>query len=657
VSNDNGEKSAVAGTVVTHTHGQGAGGEGIHPPHGGTPQGKYFYLLALGALGVVYGDIGTSPLYTIKQTFYGPHGVPATPANILGVLSLVFWSLILIISVKYLFFVMRADNRGEGGILALLSLLRVTGPVGRTRPLLVALGLFGAALLYGDGVITPAISVLSAVEGLEVALPHIGHWVLPIAVIIIVLLFMFQKRGTGGVGAVFGPITLLWFITIAILGLNSMLREPRVLAALLPTYAVRFFLNNGFIGFVALGTVFLAVTGGEALYADMGHFGRRPIKLAWFSVVLPALLLCYFGQGALMLTDPAAAREHVFFRLAEEWMTIPLVILATMAACIASQAVISGAFSLTRQAVQLGYTPRLHIEHTSAREIGQIYIPGINWALMVATLTLVLVFRDSDHLGGAYGIAVTATMVITTLLFFMVARENFGWPLKYALAYLAFFLLIDLAFFGANLLKLIQGGWVPLALAAAVFTLMTTWKSGRAMLAERLRARSLPIDLFLSDVARRPQSRVPGTAVFMTGSAEGIPPALLHNLKHNKTLHEQVILLTVMTRDVPHVNADERLEVKRLNEGFYRVIAYYGFMEDPNIPEIMNLVRSQGILFRPLEITYFLGHDTLIVTGAKGMPRWRKRLFGVMSRNARSATSFFGIPYNQVVELGAQIEL
>jgi KUP system potassium uptake protein len=654
---DDGGQSAVKPAVVAHTHGQGAGGEGVHPPHEGTPQGKYLYLLALGALGVVYGDIGTSPLYTMKQTFFGPHGIAATPANILGVLSLIFWSLILVISVKYLVFVMRAHNRGEGGILALLSLLRVTGPVGRTRPLLLALGLFGAALLYGDGVITPAISVLSAVEGLEVALPHIGHWVLPAAVIIIVLLFLFQKKGTGGVGAVFGPITLVWFITIAVLGVNSIVHEPHVLYAMLPHHAITFFIRNGFIGFAALGTVFLAVTGGEALYADMGHFGRRPIKLAWFAVVLPALVLCYFGQGALMLKDPIAAREHVFFRLAADWMTIPLVVLATMAACIASQAVISGAFSLTRQAVQLGYTPRLHIEHTSAREIGQIYIPGINWALMIATMTLVLVFQDSDHLGAAYGIAVTATMVITTILFYMVARENFGWPIGYALAYLAVFLLIDLSFFGANLLKIVQGGWVPLALAAAIFTLMATWKKGRAILAERQRARSLPIDLFLSDVSRRPQSRVPGTAVFMTGSAEGIPPALLHNLKHNKTLHDQVILLTVQTRDVPHVNADERLDVKRLGEGFYRVIAYYGFMEDPNIPEIMNMVRGRGIMFRPLDMTYFLGHDTLIVTNAKGMPRWRKKLFSLMSRNARSATAFFGIPYNQVVELGAQIEL
>jgi KUP system potassium uptake protein len=431
----------------------------VHPPHEQEPKGKYFYILALGALGVVYGDIGTSPLYAIKQCFYGPHGIAPTPENIYGVLSLIFWSLILVISVKYLVFVMRANNRGEGGILALMSLLRVSGRVGRTRPLLVGLGLFGAALLYGDGVITPAISVLSAVEGLEVAVPHIGHWVMPIALVIIVLLFIFQKRGTHGVGAVFGPITLVWFLVIAILGLNQIVREPGVVSAVLPTHGISFFLRNGYTGFVVLGTVFLVVTGGEALYADMGHFGKRPIKYAWFSVVLPALLLCYFGQGALMLSDPASAREHVFFKLAADWFTIPLIILATMAACIASQAVISGAFSLTRQAVQLGYTPRLHIEHTSAREIGQIYIPGINWALMIVTISLVIWFGDSDSLGGAYGIAVTSTMVITTILFFMVARENFGWPVGLAIAHFLFFLTIDMAFFGANVLKIFGGGW------------------------------------------------------------------------------------------------------------------------------------------------------------------------------------------------------
>lgn len=646
-----------APVAIPHTHGAGAGGEGVHPPHPGQEvRGKYFYILTLGALGVVYGDIGTSPLYALRECFFGPHGIEATSANILGVLSLITWSLILVISVKYLVFVMRADNRGEGGILALMSLLRTTGRVGRSRPILIALGLFGAALLYGDGIITPAISVLGAIEGVEVAFPNVGGWVVPITVVIIIGLFLFQKRGTGGIGAVFGPVTLLWFLVIATLGAIQIVREPSVLAAVLPTHAVSFFVRNGFHGFIVLGSVFLVVTGGEALYADMGHFGKKPIKFAWFSVVLPALLINYFGQGALMFNDPAAAAEHVFFRLAPGWFTIPLVLLATAAASIASQAVISGAFSLTRQAVQLGYSPRVEIDHTSAREIGQIYIPAINWALMISTLVLVLAFRSASALAAAYGIAVTTTMVITTLVFFMVARERFGWKLAAAAALAGFFLIIDLAFLGANAVKFLDGGYVPIAIAAAIYIAMSAWKDGRRILAERLRDKTMPIDLFLSDVSRRPQNRVGGTAVFMTGSSEGIPPALLHNLKHNKVIHEQVILLTVVTKEVPHVGRDERLEVKHLKEGFYRVIVHYGFMEDPNVPEIMNLVRGAGIMVRPMETTFFLGRDTLIVTKRAGMARWRKRLFEVMSRNARSATAFFGIPYNQVVELGTQIE-
>jgi KUP system potassium uptake protein len=642
---------------VPHSHGQAAGGEGIHPPHSDSGFNKYFYILALGALGVVYGDIGTSPLYAMKQSFYGPHGIGVSRENTLGVLSLIFWSLILVISIKYLVFVSRADNRGEGGILSLMSLLHTRERRGRSRGLLIGLGLFGAALLYGDGIITPAISVLSAVEGLEVAAPQVAHWVLPIAIAIIIVLFLFQRRGTGGVGAVFGPIMLVWFITIAILGIHQIIKAPAVLAAIIPTHAVSFFLRNGFTAFVALGTVFLVVTGGESLYIDMGHFGRRPIRFAWFTLVLPALLLNYFGQGALILTNPSAAQEHIFYKLAPEWFTIPLVILAMMAACIASQAVISGAFSITRQAIQLGYTPRLHIEHTSAREIGQIYIPAINWVLMIATLTLVLTFRSADDLGAAYGIAVTTTMGITTTLFFVVARERFKWPLGSALLFLMFFLAIDLSFFGANMLKLLDGGWVPLVLAATIFTLMATWKRGRSILSQRLRERSLPIDLFLADVARKTQLRVKGTAVFMTGSAEGIPPALLHNLKHNKIIHQQVILLTIETKEVPHISAEERMEVKHLGEGFYRAIAYYGFMEDPHVPDIMKRIAARGVSFRPLDTTYFLGRDTLVVTRTGEMARWRKKLFGLMSHNARSATSFFGIPFNQVVELGAQIEV
>jgi KUP system potassium uptake protein len=478
----------------------------------------------------------------------------------------------------------------------------------------------------------------------------------PITVILIILLFLFQKRGTGGVGRIFGPLMMVWFITIAILGINYIRHDYTILAGVLPHHGVSFFLRNGFHGFIVLGSVFLVVTGGEALYADMGHFGKQPIKFAWFAVVLPALLLNYFGQGALILENMPAARDHVFFRLAPGWFLIPLVVLATAASAVASQAVISGAFSLTRQAIQLGYCPRMEIDHTSAREIGQIYLPGINWALMVSTLALVVTFRSASALAAAYGIAVTTTMIITTMLYFMVAREKYQWHFGWALAYLAFFLIIDLSFFGANAVKLLDGGWVPLALAATIFAAMTTWKDGRRLLSERLRDKTMPIDLFLADVARHPKNRVAGTAVFMTGSAEGIPPALLHNLKHNKVIHEQVILLTVVTKEVPHVHKDERLQVTHLKEGFYRVIAHYGFMEDPNVPEVMTLLRGAGILTRPMETTYFLGRDTLIATRRPGMARWRKRLFELMSRNARSATAFFGIPYNQVVELGTQIE-
>ncbi|MEX2282796.1 MAG: potassium transporter Kup [Gemmatimonadota bacterium] len=642
---------------VPHTHGTGAGGEGIHPPHGTEPKGRYFYLLALGAVGVVYGDIGTSPLYALRECFYGPHAIGISRANVLGILSLIFWALIIVISVKYLVFVMRADNRGEGGTLALLSLLRVSGKVGRSRPLLIALGLFGAALIYGDGVITPAVSVLSAVEGLQIAVPTIGHRVVPITIAIIVALFLVQRRGTGGIGKIFGPLTLSWFITIAVLGAIQIVREPSVLAAILPTNAVSFFMRNGYAGFVVLGSVVLVVTGGEALYADMGHFGRRPIRFAWFAIVLPALLLSYFGQGAFILNDPESAAEHVFFRLAPDWMTIPLVVLATAAASIASQAMISGAFSLTRQAVQLGYCPRVQIEHTSAREIGQIYIPGVNWALMIATIGLVLWGGSASELAAAYGIAVTSTFVITTLLFFMVARERFGWKLHNAILVTSILLLVDLAFFSANALKFLDGGFIPIVIAAVIYIMMSTWKKGRMMLRERLQEKTLPIDLFMADVGQRKQGRVAGTAVFMTGSADGIPPALMHNLKHNKVIHEQVLLLTVVTREVPHVDAQERIEVKQLNHGFYRVMAYYGFMEDPNIPDVMKLVRGKGVMVKPMETTFFLGHDTLITTSRKGMARWRKKLFEIMMKNARSATAYFGIPYNQVVELGAQIEL
>ncbi len=520
----------------------------------------------------------------------------------------------------------------------------------------MALGLFGAALLYGDGVITPAISVLSAVEGLHVATPLFDPFVLPITIVILVGLFFFQKRGTGGVGAIFGPITFFWFVIIAVLGVRGILAEPRVLAAVNPLYALSFFTRNHLHGFLVMGSVFLVVTGGEALYADMGHFGRRPIRLTWFTVVLPALLLNYFGQGSLLLRAPEAA-HNPFYRLAPPWALYPMVLLSTVAAIIASQAVISGAFSLTRQAVQLGYCPRLQIDHTSSEEIGQIYIPPVNWILMLATISLVIGFQSSSNLAAAYGMAVTTTMVITTMLFYVVARELWGWKPLLAGAVSAGFLVVDVAFFGANLIKIEHGGWFPLLVAAGVFTLMSTWKRGRQILSERLRQVTLPLDAFLSDIEHNPPLRVPGTGVFMTSNPEGVPAALLHNLKHNKIIHQQLVLLTVVTEEIPHVGRKDRLEVESLGNGFYRLVAHYGFMEDPRMNEILRVARHKGLDLKPMETTFFLGRETLIPSKKPGMAMWREELFSVMSRNAQGATAFFGIPPNRVVELGAQIEL
>src|SRR5688572_19757720 len=620
--------------------------------------GKYFYILTLTALGVVYGDIGTSPLYAFKECF-GPHyGLLPTRTNVLGILSLIVWALILIISTKYLLFVMRADNRGEGGILALTALILPRDRTLRRRRYLLAFGLFGAALLYGDGIITPAISVLSAVEGLQEVTPFFQPYVVPITVVILIGLFLFQKRGTGSVGVIFGPIVLVWFIVLGILGIRQIVRAPEVLQSINPLLAVQFFLHNGWHGFLVLGSEFLVVTGGEALYADMGHFGRKPIRLAWFTVVLPGLLLNYMGQGALQLATPGDhLTGHPFFSLAPRWALLPLVILATAATVIASQAVISGAFSLTRQAVQLGYTPRVQINHTSEQEIGQIYIPSVNWWLMIATIALVISFRNASNLAAAYGVAVTTTMVVTTILFYVVARERWRWSLLHILPIAAFFLIIDFAFFSANILKLPQGGWVPLGLAALIYVLMDTWKRGRAILSQRLRERSMPIDLFLQDVAKHPERRVDGIAVFMTGSPVGIPPALLHNLKHNRVVHKTVVLLTVTTEEIPHVDAVDRIDVEDLSEGFYRVVAHYGFMDDPNIDEMLAALRSKELDLPAMDTSYYLGRDTLLTTPRPGMSRWRKTLFNVMSRNASTPTAFFGLPPNRVVELGAQIEL
>ena len=626
--------------------------------HGGEPRGKYLYTLALGALGVVYGDIGTSPLYALRECFHHSTGIAPNRENVLGILSLIVWSLILVVSVKYLVFVMRADNRGEGGILALLALVappRGGMPRGSKRALALA-GVFGAALLYGDGMITPAITVLSAVEGLNVATPFFEPYIIPISIVILVGLFLVQSRGTAAIGRIFGPVMMVWFFSIAVFGLMEAVKEPGVFLSVLPHHAILFMMRHGYLGFLVLGSVFLVVTGGEALYADMGHFGRNPIRLAWFSIALPALLLNYFGQGALILREPAAV-EHPFFRLTPQWALYPMVALATAAAVIASQALISGAFSLTRQAVQLGYSPRVDIEHTSSREMGQIYIPGINRLLMVACIALVLGFRSSSNLAAAYGIAVTGTMGITTVLYYVVARERFGWSLARAGIPALFFLVIDLAFFLANATKIEHGGWFPLLVGAAVFTAMTTWKTGRGILGQRLSETTLPISLFLEDVARNSPLRVPGTAVFMFGNPEGTPPALLHNLKHNKVLHKTVVLLRVDTEEVPAVEPQHRVSVEELGHGFFRMVMHYGFMEDPDVPRDLKGVKHPELKLPPMDTTYFLGRETLIASKRPGMALWREQLFAIMSRNARTATSFFGLPPNRVVELGAQIEL
>jgi KUP system potassium uptake protein len=627
------------------------------PGHGGTPRGRELATLSLAALGIVYGDIGTSPLYAVRESFLPAHGLAVVPANVLGVISLVFWSLVLVISVKYLAFILKADNRGEGGIMALAALATPMGVrQSGGRPWLIALGLFGTALLYGDGAITPAVSVLSAVEGLEVATPLFAPYIVPITIAILVLLFVQQRHGTAGVGRVFGPVTLLWFATIAALGAAQIAREPGVLAAASPHHAVRFFADNGARGFVVLGSVFLVVTGGEALYADMGHFGRRPIRVAWFAVVLPALLLNYAGQGALLLRDPSAV-ENPFFRMAPAWALYPVVAIATAATVIASQALISGAFSLTMHAVQLGYIPRVTIEHTSARQRGQIYIPGVNWLLMLACIGLVVGFGSASNLAAAYGVAVTTTMVITTILFFVVARERWGWSLPLAAGVTGFFLVIDVAFWGANLIKIPHGGWFPLVVGAIMFGLMTTWRRGRRALLRKVGAGLLPLETFLASIALSHPHRVRGTAVFMYGDPAATPPALLHNLKHNQVLHQRVVFLTVETAESPHVPPGERAAVEDLGHGFHRVRLRYGFMDEPDVPESLSLLEPFGLTFKHLETTYFLSRETIVPSADPAMPRWSGHLFAVMARNARTASSFFRLPPNRVVELGAQIEL
>ena len=621
------------------------------------PRGRLLAILTLGALGIVYGDIGTSPLYSLRECFHGIHSIAPTPDNVMGVLSLIFWALTLLISIKYLIFVMRADNKGEGGVLALIALVSQHPEARRkSRTFLIALGLFGSALLYGDGMITPAISVLSAVEGLSLATHLFEPYVLPVTVAVLLALFLIQSRGTAIVGAMFGPIMVVWFATIAIMGIPWILSEPRVLMSLNPYYGAEFLWANGWHGFVVLGSVFLVVTGGEALYADMGHFGPHPIRLAWFFYVLPALVLNYMGQGALLLSTPEAASAP-FFLMAPRWALIPLVILGTFAAVIASQALISGAFSLTRQAIQLGYCPRLNIEHTSAVTHGQIYIPQVNWALMICTIGLVLGFQTSSNLASAYGIAVGATMAITTMLTYLVARGSWGLGRVVAGSVALFFLLIEFGLFGANLPKIPNGGWFPLVVAGLVYVALSTWKKGRALLFERLKAKMYPFEQFLKDIARKPPHRVAGTAVFMTSNVVGTPPTLLHNLLHNKVLHDRVILLTVMTTDAPYVTDKDRVTTERLGEGFYRLTVKYGFMQEPDVPAA---VASASTPHFPIDLettTFFVGIETLLATKRPGMALWRERLFAVMSKNAVRATSFYRIPPERVVEIGMQVEL
>lgn len=618
------------------------------------------WALSLGALGIVYGDIGTSPLYALRECFDHEHGVPLGPDNILGVLSLVFWSLILIISIKYLLVVLRADNRGEGGVLALMALAnpqRASSGMGSfKRRTIVYLGLLGAALLYGDGIITPAISVLGAVEGISLAAPHFSGYVVPIALFILFWLFFFQQHGTERIGKVFGPIILVWFITIGFLGVRPILDNPIVFKAFNPIYALNFFTNNGWQAFRALSGVFLVVTGGEALYADMGHFGQRPIKYGWFAVVLPALILNYLGQGALLLGDHTAI-SNPFYLLAPNWALIPLVSLATMATIIASQAVISGAFSLTRQAVQLGYLPRLEILHTSHKEIGQIYVGLVNWFLLIFTMWLVLEFRSSSNLASAYGIAVSATMVITTILVFFVSRKIWKWNWWLAFAVTALFFTGDIVFFSANFMKIRDGGWVPVSIAVAVFTLTSTWQRGRQILAARLSEGLIPLEHFIKGLVEHPPIRIPGVAIFMCRSNQKVPPALMHNVKHNKVLHEKVILLMVSIDEIPYVDQAQRVRVEEIEAGFTRISAMYGFMEDPNIPDLLRKLPAPYTISDLFRVTFFLGKETLFATQRPGMAIWREKLFAFMSRNAEPATHFYRIPTERVVEIGLQVEL
>jgi KUP system potassium uptake protein len=614
------------------------------------------HTMALAALGVVFGDIGTSPLYTMKEVFSaGHHPLLLNPENVYGILSLITWALIMVVSVKYVAFIMRADNRGEGGIMALLALAsrNTEGNITKQRNIMF-LGILGACMFYADGMITPAISVLSAVEGLEVAEPHLHSYIVPITLVVLFVLFWAQSKGTEVVGKFFGPVMLLWFGTLAVLGIINILHDPTILRALNPLYAVDFFMHQPKIAFISLGAVVLAVTGAEALYADMGHFGRFPIRLAWFGFVLPALLLNYFGQGALILLEPEAVKNP-FYLLAPEWALFPLIGLATLAAVIASQAVISGAFSVSRQALQLGYLPRMHIQHTSESTEGQVYMPRVNWGLMIAVMALVLGFGSSGNLAAAYGIAVTGDMVITTLLASVVFMEIWRWSKLKTYLVVGIFLIIDVAFFSANALKIPDGGWVPLLIAIVIFTLMLTWKTGRTLVYTRLKSDAMAIEPFIDAIGAHPPTRVPGTALFMTPNPEGVPHAMLHNLKHNKVIHQKVVILTVRFFDFPHANLDERVSVEALPFEFYRVVVRYGFKDEPDLPRDLALCSKYGLEIDAMDTSYFIGKEILIAGKKSGMAYWRKKIFIGLFRSAETITNQFKLPPNRVVELGSQL--
>jgi KUP system potassium uptake protein len=621
-------------------------------------RGHRLARLSLAALGVVFGDIATSPIYAIRECFHGEYGIEASPANVMGILSLMFWALVLIVGLKYLTFVFRADNRGEGGVIALTALIRGQGrPPEQQKGLgIVALGLFAACLLYGDGMITPAISVLSAVEGIGIITPVFGSYVIPLTVVILVALFLIQRHGTARVGGLFGPVILIWLCFLAVTGAWQVVQTPGVMMALLPVHALRFLLLNKLHGLVVLGAVFLVVTGTEALYADMGHFGARPIRLTWFVIVFPALVLNYFGQGALLMHHPEAT-QHPFYAMVPAWAMVPTVVLATLATIIASQAVISGAFSLTRQAIQLGYLPRLNIRHTSVSQIGQIYVAPVNWMLMVCTIALVAGFQTSSKLAAAYGVAVTSTMIITTTLHHIVARQRWHWSLAWCAPLTVLFLLVDVPFFVANISKIFHGAWFPLAIGAMFFTLMLTWADGRRILGNQLRAIMPPVHQFVVDLASRPPNRIEGDAVFLTGNRYAVPAALVKNVRHNRVVHNRTILLHFRVEDVPRVPNLEKIQTEKLGSGFHRLVARFGFMEDPQLATVLTLAKGQGLDLNLDTTTFFIGRENLVLAENSALARWRANLFIFMSRNAADATSFFSLPPERVMEVGVRLAI